>query len=152
MCIITHEKLEPQIAEKDIEVIKILSYKEEYFKFLFINFKRRKYQSPYFDKIYKLKRTYTSRISYNYISDKNEYQTKDGLYSFANKVSITLNMGFYPIPHGYRRGMFKAIIPKGAEYYTNSRGEFCSNKLKILSHIEDLHIVLNYKKSCVFLT
>lgn len=146
MCIETKEKLEINIAEKDIKVIKILSYCDKVSKFLF--FKRKKIVqcvSPYLNKRYKLGKLYKDDIKYSYLDDLKVYRTSKGLYSFANENSITTNFAFYPLPLHYKRGIFRAIIPNGSKYYTNGKGEFCSDSLKILSYIKDLNLVIDYK-------
>lgn len=147
MCIKIKEKPEIHIAEKDIKVIKILSYREKIFKFLFFKFRKRDYISPYMDKRYKLKKLYESEISYDVPGyyDGIHYITRKGLYSFANEDSITTNFAFYPIQPYCNRGIFNAIIPRGARYYTNGKGEFCSDSLKILSYKKDLNLVVDYK-------
>lgn len=144
MCIKTKKSPEVHIAEKDIEVIKVLSYRENSFRFLFFNFRRRHCISPYKDKRYKLGKLYKSEISFTQTA-RDEYITRKGLYSFANEDSITTNFAFYPIQLHYNRGIFRAIIPKGARYYTDGKGEYCSDSLKILSYKKDLNLIVNYK-------
>ena len=145
MCIKTKERPEINIAEEDIEVIKILSYKDSLFRVLFFKFRRKHCISPYQNKEYKMKKTYNSNISYSKWRITNEFMTEEGLYSFADEDSITTNFAFYPLPLHYKRGIFRAIIPKGSKYYTNGKGEFCSDSLKILSYIKDLNLVIDYK-------
>ena len=87
---------------------------------------------------------YKSEISFTQTA-RDEYITRKGLYSFANEDSITTNFAFYPIQLHYNRGIFRAIIPKGARYYTDGKGEYCSDSLKILSYKKDLNLIVNYK-------
>lgn len=144
MCIKTKKSPEVHIASEDIKVIKVLSYREILFRFLFFNFRRKHCISPYKDKKYKLRKLYKSNISFTQTAS-DEYITGEGLYSFADEDSITTNFAFYPIQLHYNRGIFNAIIPKGARYYTDGKGEYCSDSLKILSYKKDLSLLVNYK-------
>lgn len=131
MCVYSHKPLEKKIAEKDIEVRKLLYCKS------------RKLLSPYMMCDGKVKSRYNIDLTEEEISwtigetktvELAEITTKMMLSGFP--VYIT-SKGLYSIhvgeniPHGSNYKMFKAIIPVGSEYY-EGHGGYCSSALKII--------------------
>lgn len=137
MCITFKIKPGKQISAEDIVVYKILKIKENYelISPIIPVSTRRKLQEKYnkdFGEEHILKmlgRTVTWCINEtkeyklgNIIIGNDGFHTSSGLYSYASRECIC--------KHGKSYKEFKAIIPKGSEYYTDGK-QYCSNKLKI---------------------
>lgn len=117
---IINGKPKPDIATKDIEVVKFC---DGPIKILWWTF----YSSPMYRKLYRMGKIYRSVLK----PSKNcyEYKSKKGLYSYNYEKS---RRKFYFLSDK----LFKAIIPKGSKYYiSEDEIEYCSNKLKIIEEV-----------------
>lgn len=118
-------------AEEDIEVVKSLKCKEDnQLLSPYTSFVLDEFGLSLEDVSWKINETKESNIEILEIKGFTEntyYRTAKGLYSFktqkdANIIGITCKK-------------FKAVIPKGSQYYEGTYG-FCSNKLKILEELK----------------
>ena len=108
------------IADKDIVCYKLLDLEEEH------------YESPYQSEFYFIENTKkksvtkSTEFSCGYILD----EINKGLHTYSNKKYAFSKLGNYSLPM-----VFKAIIPKGSEYYYNSeRHEYVSTKLTVYTN------------------
>lgn len=127
MCIWENKPLEKKIAENNIEVIKILECEED-----------GTLRSPYMARLTKKFNLSEEDVTWKIGETKRAntgteeripgithiYLTTSGLYSYKTNHK-----------HGAIYKSFKAIIPKGSEYYENYEG-YCSNQLKILEELK----------------
>lgn len=123
MCIWGEKPLEKKIAEEDIEVIKVLECTED-----------NELTSPYMTVLMKTFKLSvedvtwvigeTKKVDIKTKKSRSGYVTTSGLYSCKFKY----------LRHGKLYKEFRAIIPKGSEYYENYEG-YCSNQLKIVEEL-----------------
>lgn len=126
MCIWSDKPLEKKIAKEDIEVIKVLKCTED-----------NKLTSPYMTVLMKTLKLSVDDVTWvigetKKVNIKTEerirgrYMTTSGLYSCKSVY----------FGHGKLYKKFRAIIPKGSEYYEDY-DKYCSNQLKIVEEIID---------------
>lgn len=132
MCLFTNKK-EPFIAEKDLEVIKIMS-SSIFGIFLF---------SYYLESLWILgiprfaelvpKKLYIDDNTFPLINDNNVYRIDRGLHAFRHLGVV------YSRYNNHSVVICKAIIPKGSEYYISEDGkEIVSNRMKITKIIRKI--------------
>jgi hypothetical protein len=130
MCWESHSIPELKIASEDIPVFKVV--KKDHSAY---------YQPFYY---YSLNMVYTTNLGtplgYIWMC---QYQINEGFHSYSTEKCkvITLNgdsINTYisvlynniRLDHYVNATVMKCVIPKGAQYYLNNRGEYVSNKIK----------------------
>ena len=122
MCLRTQDR-EPRIAEKDIVCYKFL---DEDLK------------SPYIRFQYKLGETYTEQLPYLEIySDCSAYNIHGGVFHAYRQIYLKTEYIGFDICDAY-----KAIIPKGTEYWIGMDNDICARSIKIVRKIKWYDILL----------
>ena len=68
---------------------------------------------------------------------------KEGFHSYKTFERLLKNgKSFKDHPYYRDLAIYKAVIPKGAEYYVNEKGEVVSNQLKIIESLTFLNEIL----------
>lgn len=134
MCWKTRTKPVKRVAKKDIKVNKVLIY----------NYYTNNFHSPYYDFIWVRGVLYEQKLNVNVMTNGEDkvlyYYIKEGFHSGKNMrrkveeyrgmhyiIYANNNLLFHHVTNKYIICDF--IIPKGAEYYMNSNGDYVSDKI-----------------------
>lgn len=125
-----------KIAEENIHVFKIMKNKENELRSIYAQF------------LYEINKLYSSNIENPIKHHYKYYDINKGFHSYSIqcKLHITRDKAIYIISiyndvldvfpskiNGWNIVKINCIIPEGSEYYLNERGEFVSNKIKVIS-------------------
>lgn len=108
------EELDKKVAEHDLTVYKIVLPCIRGTKSLFYKF------------WYLFNVTYRGTLDIKLVGS--EYCITEGFHSYNTKSQVLFANQFY------FKKIVKCILPKGAIYYVNSRGEVVSNQIRIISY------------------
>lgn len=117
MCLLTNNT-HKYIAEKDIVCYKI------------VNLRDNKIISYWYDFIYELNRKYTTQVLQPIFTKKGNICIKKGFHSYRN-LGIAKDYIYYDMFSLLPEIIVKCIVPKGSEYYINSK-EMVSNQIIIV--------------------
>ena len=139
MCWRSSKKVEPQIAQHDIPIYKILSKDNKTFRSIYFGFK------------YELNKTYvylnSCFKSIEFVTSSKEYEKCGGFHSYdltkttysstviqgcVKVITIETKRKEYYLDSIYHRGnciAVKGFIPKGSCYFVNDNGEYVSNQI-----------------------
>jgi len=134
MCVYSNKPLEKKIAEKDIEVYKLLRCDSD--KLYSSYASTEKFKERY--EIELSKEEITWKIGETKTTELGEVDTREttkGTIFFTTKGLYSFPIQNPVISFGSKYKMFKAIIPAGSEYYEGINDEYCSNSLKIIEEV-----------------
>ena len=132
MCLYT-KQLEPKIAEEDIEVSKILKKQNGRWVTPYRNYPVK------FNEVMEAESIYTKEYLLNPYNYKIVYEYREITEGFFHSNNTDEVIKEFQIAHSREKKkcpevkVFKAIIPKGSEYYVGVRTDICSTKLIILN-------------------
>lgn len=123
-----HPNLEPKIAEKDIDTIKLAYYKDGHYYTYFQNM-RIQFNNV---GICEMKANMMLHVLHPAIVDKGIHSFKKFLKKYKNPRNLWMERGEYTV-------FFKAIIPEGTKYYIGRNNDIVSEKL-IVKKINKIYL------------
>ena len=142
-CSYTEEKPHYKIAKEDIPVYKVVRKEEDYYRPWYIANGTR-YQpgeeymvvmeAPYPDPM-DFKKSYIMKYGFHsYDCTKTRLESKDISYYIFTRWDCLID-SYHKF--GGKTVVIDCVIPKGARYYVNTRGEYVSNRIKILNEVKE---------------
>ena len=125
------------VAEKDIEAFKVVYCTDTPGLF----------SSTYYDYPYEVGKEYESKVNYDYDKEDCTYNVHDGLHSYKEGMVQCINVGnmvlyicnkedITPLDNFFvfskQLAVLHCVIPKGANYLQNDKGELVSDKLRVV--------------------
>lgn len=117
MCLLTNN-IHKYIAEKDIVCYKI------------VNLRDKEIISYWFEFPYELNRKYTTQVLQPIFTKKDNIRIEKGFHSYRT-LGIAKDYIYYDMFNLLPEIIVKCIVPKGSEYYINSK-EMVSNQIIIV--------------------
>lgn len=130
MCWITYVSsfVEPQYAETDIDVYKIVRLRRK-------RFGRIVFEAPFHDSDFKYKPNkvyYQEMEVVKKVTEEGDFLYQEihtGLHCLNSSKAVTRYLGNF---WNYNLTLVRAVIPKGTKYFINESGEIVTERLKIL--------------------